>query len=91
MSWYARLTLPNFGKDIFPKLNPQDIKALPIALAPKKRQLEVIHLVDQILVSKKKNPNADTTNLEREIDELVLDLYKLTPDERVIVEASAQR
>ena len=30
MSWYGGLTLPNFGKDIFPRLKPQDIKALPI-------------------------------------------------------------
>lgn len=30
ISWYGGLTLPNFGKDIFPKLNPQDIKEIPI-------------------------------------------------------------
>ncbi len=30
LSWYGGLMLPNFGKDIFPKINPQDIKALPI-------------------------------------------------------------
>ncbi len=30
MSWYGNLKLPNFEKDIFPKLNPQDIKLFPI-------------------------------------------------------------
>jgi len=30
ISWYSNLILPNFGKNIFPKLNPQDIKQLPI-------------------------------------------------------------
>jgi adenine-specific DNA-methyltransferase len=30
ISWYAGLILPNFGKEVFPKLNPQDIKAIPI-------------------------------------------------------------
>jgi hypothetical protein len=30
LSWYGGLVLPNFGKTVFPKLNPQDIKALPI-------------------------------------------------------------
>lgn len=30
MSWYGNLKLPNFGKEVFPKLNPQDIKLLPI-------------------------------------------------------------
>jgi type I restriction-modification system DNA methylase subunit len=29
-SWFAGLTLSNFGKEIFPKLNPQDVKDLPI-------------------------------------------------------------
>jgi hypothetical protein len=30
VSWYGGLILPNFGKDTFPKLNPNDIKLLPI-------------------------------------------------------------
>ncbi len=30
MSWYGNLKLPNFSKEVFPKLNPQDIKLLPI-------------------------------------------------------------
>lgn len=30
LSWYGNKKLPNFSKDIFPKINPQDIKLLPI-------------------------------------------------------------
>lgn len=30
ISWFANLVLSNFGKEVFPKLNPQDVKALPI-------------------------------------------------------------
>jgi len=30
ISWYGNLKLPNFSKEVFPKLNPQDIKLLPI-------------------------------------------------------------
>lgn len=30
LSWVGGLLLSNFGKEVFPKLNPQDIKALPI-------------------------------------------------------------
>ena len=29
-SWFGGLTLPNFGKEIFPKLNPKDVKGLPV-------------------------------------------------------------
>jgi type I restriction-modification system DNA methylase subunit len=30
MSWYGNLILPNFGKEVFPKLNPKDVKEIPI-------------------------------------------------------------
>ncbi len=30
LSWWAGLRLPNFGKQTFPKLNPQDIESLPL-------------------------------------------------------------
>ena len=30
LSWYAKFTLSNFSKKTFPKLNPKDIKSLPI-------------------------------------------------------------
>jgi len=30
LSWYGDLILPNFGKEVFPKLNPKDIKQMPI-------------------------------------------------------------
>lgn len=43
-------------------------------------------LVDQILAAKKKDPNADTSALERQIDEMVYNLYGLTEDEIAIVE-----
>lgn len=35
VSWYGNFVLPNFGKDVFPKLNPNDIKELPIPFADK--------------------------------------------------------
>lgn len=41
-------------------------------------------------IAKKSNPQADTTDLEREIDRLVYDLYGLTEDEIKIVEESAK-
>ncbi|HHT9126863.1 MAG TPA: hypothetical protein ACFYD6_13765 [Candidatus Brocadiia bacterium] len=43
-------------------------------------------LVDQILAVKQKDPNADTSALERQIDQVVYELYGLTPEEIVIVE-----
>ncbi len=46
-------------------------------------------ILDKILAAKKKNPQADTSQWEREIDRLVYQLYDLTPDEiKIIVGAN---
>jgi adenine-specific DNA-methyltransferase len=44
-------------------------------------------LVDQILSAKKQNPEADTSQLEREINQLVYKLYNLTEEEIKIIES----
>lgn len=59
------------------------IPQITLATQPLANKIE--SLVDQILTAKKDNPRADTAELEREIDELVFDLYELTPDEREVV------
>jgi hypothetical protein len=41
-----------------------------------------------ILIAKKANPQADTTALETEIDQMVYELYGLTEEEIQIVEES---
>ena len=46
--------------------------------------------VDRILAAKRKNPAAETSALEREIDQQVYALYGLTPEEIKIVEDSAK-
>ena len=43
---------------------------------------------DGILGAKRANPQADTSALEREIDQLVYQLYGLTEEELNIVEAN---
>jgi hypothetical protein len=43
-------------------------------------------LVERILAAKRANPSADTSALEREIDQRVYHLYGLTEDEIKIVE-----
>ena len=47
---------------------------------------KVIGLVGQILSVKQNDPNADTLALEKQIDEMVYQLYGLTPEETAIVE-----
>jgi adenine-specific DNA-methyltransferase len=44
-------------------------------------------LINQILSAKKQNPEADTSQLEKEIDQLVYKLYDLTEEEIKIIES----
>lgn len=46
---------------------------------------KIEHIVEKILSAKKQNPAADTSQPEREIDQLVYQLYGLTDDEIKII------
>ena len=52
--------------------------------------MPIATLVDHVLTVKKRDPKADTTALEREIDRLVYSLYDLMPEEIQIVEGAAK-
>jgi low affinity Fe/Cu permease len=56
----------------------------------KNKQQPIISLVEQIISAKGGNSAADTTALERKIDELVYELYGLTEEEIGIVERKNQ-
>lgn len=80
ISWYGNFTLSNFGKEVFPKLNPNDIKELPIPSGFGKYS-EISEVVKRILLAKENDINTDTKEFEDKIDNLVIELYGLTPDE----------
>jgi adenine-specific DNA-methyltransferase len=74
----------------FPTLHVQrnELASLPIKLESSVPDLtrSVAGKVDRILAAKRKDPNADTSALEREIDQLVYQLYGLTEEEIAVVE-----
>jgi len=74
--------------DIFPKIRIAQVKQMPIKVANNTNQSRISSLVDRILTTKKTNPQADTTGLEAEIDQMVYELYGLTEEEIQIVEES---
>lgn len=47
---------------------------------------KLIAVAEQILTAKQKDPNADTSALEKQIDDIVYQLYGLTSEEIAIVE-----
>ena len=79
-NWYFRNFLSE-GLHFY----PNDAKELPIPDVASEKQTPIIELVNQILDAKHINPNADTTELENEIDHLVYALYDLTDDEVFLV------
>ena len=60
----------------------------PITEANQHIATQIEEIVDQILDAKQTDPNADTSDLENEIDRLVSELYGLTEDEIAIVAGS---
>lgn len=78
ISWYGGLILPNFGKNIFPKLNPNDIKELPIRTInfdnpdDVVRHDQMVSLVEQMLELNKKMAESKvpqtTEMLKRQIE-----------------------
>ena len=61
---------------------------IPVPRITPDQQLPIIELANQILTTKRADPDADTFALEDEIDKLVYELYNLTEDEIAIVEGS---
>jgi type I restriction-modification system DNA methylase subunit len=86
VSWIF-LQRSNVGhRDDFPKIVLKETRELPIATATSNQQRELERFVDRILAAKQRNPESDTAALDREIDQMVYELYDLTPEEIKIVE-----
>jgi hypothetical protein len=66
---------------VLAQVKPQRIKCLPICFGNKEYERRIITLVDQIVDMKHDSPNADTSQLEDEIDAIIYTLYELTSDE----------
>ena len=69
---------------------PKPVSMLRVFNADQKTQKPFVGLVDRIFVAKQRDAEADTSALEREIDELVYALYGLTPEEKALVQSAAK-
>jgi hypothetical protein len=92
LSIFNSTPINNWYKDHFPNvnINPNDFRSIPIKKITSKNQEPFIKLVDKILQAKEENPKADTSKLEKQLDEMVYALYGLTADEIAIVEDSTE-
>ena len=62
------------------------LSEIPIKRIDAAEQKKFIKLAERIVAAKQRDPEADTSLLERQIDELVYTVYELTPTEIAIVE-----
>ena len=67
------------------KLDKDPLLHIPLPNDIQTEQQPIIALVDKILAAKKLDINADTSDLESQIDELVYTLYGLTEEEKNII------
>ncbi|MBZ0191096.1 MAG: Eco57I restriction-modification methylase domain-containing protein, partial [Candidatus Kuenenia stuttgartiensis] len=85
--WYFLTTTGSVLRGGFFRFKTNYLLPFPI---PKElsqsEQKPFIAVVDQILITKKKDPSTDTSAMERQIDQMVYKLYDLTPEEIAIVE-----
>ena len=65
------------------------LSEIPIATGTPDQKQAIEKLVREIIAAKTANPVADTSALESQIDQLVYQLYNLTPEEIAIVEREA--
>jgi adenine-specific DNA-methyltransferase len=84
-SKYASVLLSNLrGGDYH--IYPEHLRNLPIPLVSAEKQQPVIALVDKILAAKAADPQADTSAIERQLDNLVYRLYDLSYEEVKVIE-----
>lgn len=84
LNWFYANNYSN-NSELTVNISKTFLEQLPIELGNTDIQNTITRMVDRILAAKAKNPQADTSPLEKEIDELVYQLYGLTEEEKNIV------
>ena len=75
------------GGRILDGVKPQRIRSLPIPIVSASQRKPIEVLVRRILQAKRRNADADTSVIEREMNGAVYALYDLTSEEISLVEA----
>jgi type I restriction-modification system DNA methylase subunit len=91
MNWFYQRMVEEVGRT-FAEVKIVNLKKLPISSTAfdAKKQQQLVGIVDKILAAKKRAASADTSELEREIDQQVYALYALTPEDIKIVEDASK-
>ncbi|WP_330202920.1 DUF7149 domain-containing protein [Cyanobacterium sp. DS4] len=85
LDYYHYMMNPEKGEALA-EVKKENLEKLPIKIISEEEEKPFIEIVEKILEKKRENPEADTKELERNIDEMVYKLYELTAEEIAIVE-----
>ena len=84
ITWHMQNTALNSGMGVTRWIG-YTVERIPVPEISAAKQRPFVQLVDRILEAKASDPNADTNELEEQIDWLVYDLYGLTDEETAAV------
>ena len=81
--WYY-ITFDKLSRKMFPRLQVKELKQFPIPDATDEQQKKLEIIVHRLMKESKKEERDDylISNLNTEIDEVVMELFKLTEDEK---------
>jgi len=88
LTWYFLTSICVVRNGGYIEVKPQYFEQIPIPEISKDAKVDLTDKVDKIINAKKSNPTIDTSILEKEIDQLVYELYGLTEEEIKIIEQS---
>jgi hypothetical protein len=89
LNYYFQWLNPEKGEALA-EVKKENVEKLVIKKNPGEMQDRIIKCVNRVLAIKRRDPDANTTPLEQEIDRVVYELYGLTEDEIAIVEGTAK-
>ena len=72
------------------QVDKEPLMQIPLVQPSPEKQAAIISLVDEIIAARKVNNVVDVSALDEKIDNLVFDLYGLTPEEREIVKGNGK-
>lgn len=99
IGWYFRKKFQITADDTFPQIMRRDILQIPIPISISKNSDRLVSLVEQMMLMHNRLKNVNSPNekkiiqkqidvTDRQIDQLVYQLYELTDDEIAIIEES---
>ena len=87
--WFVH-TFGKMQRSTFPQFKVNELANFPLPKNWYEKQKHIAELVRKIMAAKRGDPEADVIQSDRQIDQMVYDLYGLTPEEITVVEGKSE-